>query len=80
MSPDVFPLREPKPALSLLQMSPKEKGERAAERSAIRSNRLPIPYVYMLYIQVQSLLVLEGHYPEAPFPHQAVGLASPGES
>lgn len=61
-------------------MSPKGKGERAAERFALRSNRLQIPYVYVLYIQVQSLLVLEEVPPEAPFPQQAVGLASPGES
>lgn len=45
----IFSLSDPKPALSLHQMHPKGKGERAAERSALRSNRLPIPCVRGLY-------------------------------
>lgn len=47
----IFSLSDPKPALSLHQMHPKGKGERAAERSALRSNRLPIPCVRGLYTE-----------------------------
>lgn len=47
----IFPLSDPKPAPSLHQMHPKGKGKRAAERSALRRNRLPIPCVHGFYTE-----------------------------
>lgn len=47
-----FPPSDPKPALPLHQMHPKGKGKRAAERCRLRSNRLPFPCVYGLYIDI----------------------------
>lgn len=53
LKPDliIFSPSDPKPALSPHQMHRKGKGERVAESSAFRNNRLPIPYVYVLYIE-----------------------------
>lgn len=51
----------------------KGKGERAAEKSALGSNRLPMPYVYVLYGETVFRLGLEGVTPEGPFPARAAG-------